>query len=202
MVWGLQALVLEIQSMDFRTGDSKIGAPVEISGVGFHGLLPKLDFFMLAEYFFRIDARAKVQLPWRPTPLLQAVQTGLSKVDTGKYGDKLLGMLSFLGMQVGGNPDGAHAAFKDYAVDAVTARIGVRAHCPAPVTLPSACMCVHRGAYYVPEELSLLNSVNLTLPASDGCACVMNLSFLLTSSSFRSWSMFDAVHLLYVSSHI
>lgn len=130
------------------------GAPkntklIEVSGMGFNGLLPKLDFFMLAEYFFRMDARAQIKVPWRPTPLLSAVRFVLNwskealndlpsswaaygpvkevqkQLGTGKYRDQLLGTLSFLGMQVGGNPDGAHAAFKDYAVDAVTARVGV-----------------------------------------------------------------------------
>ena len=137
VVLSLQALVLEIQSMASKAAGGAAEAPVEVSGVGFHGLLPKLDFFMLAEYFFRIDAKMSVQLPWRPTPLLRAVKAGLSNVNSGKYGDKLLGMLSFLGMQVGGNPDGAHAAFKDYAVDAVTARIGVRALRAAPGNLRS-----------------------------------------------------------------
>ena len=122
--------------MDFKAADSPGGAPVEVSGVGAHGLLPKLDFFMLAEYFFRVEARVPVQLPWRPTPLLSAVKAGLSKVDSGKYGGKLLGMLSFLGMQVGGNPDGAHAAFKDHAVDAVTVRVGVCGY-TSPRRLPS-----------------------------------------------------------------
>lgn len=162
--------MLEIQSMDFRAGDSGAGTVVEVSGVGFHGLLPKLDFFMLAEHFFRIDGRSQIRLPWRMTPLLSAVQAGLSQLDTGKYGDKLLGMLSFLGMQVGGNPDGAHAAFKDYAVDAVTARVGVRTHTHIHASLlPER---VYVLAVFVHLQVLRLGAMNRVVP------CVTSFFFV------------------------
>jgi hypothetical protein len=134
----MQALVVEIQRLEQGNNDTWEG--VELSGVGTQGLLPKLDLWMLPAHFFPLDAGAKVSLPYRRTPLLDTVQAALPRERLDGFRQPLLGMLSFLGMQLGGNPDGAHAAFKGYAVDAVTARLGtvrLSACCRHVATHPS-----------------------------------------------------------------
>lgn len=114
----LQAIVVEAQDTQWQAA--------EVSPVGRQGLLPKLDVVLLVNHFLRTQLGLSAGLPSRKPALLEQVKSLLPPPATSeqkKYVDLLEGTLGFVTLQVGGMPDGAHAAFKDYAVDAVTARL-------------------------------------------------------------------------------
>eukprot|EP00892_Ulva_mutabilis_P006819 jgi/Ulvmu1/4509/UM002_0235.1 len=113
-----QAFVIEAQTTSWQT--------VEVSAMGRQGLLPKLDVVLLINFFLNSQVKLKPKLPQRRPELVERLKALLPKPankQQRQYASLLQGTLSFVAMQVGGRPDGAHAPFKEYAVDAVTARV-------------------------------------------------------------------------------
>lgn len=112
----------------------------EVSLIGRQGLLPKLDVMLLVNHFLRLQLRLNTHLPQHRPALLEQLKAALPPPATKEqqqYLALLEGTVSFVAMQVGGMADGAHAAFKEYAVDAVTARLlPVR-----PWLLLISCLC-------------------------------------------------------------
>lgn len=127
----MQAVVVEAQGAAWYAA--------EVSAVGRQGLLPKLDVVLLVNHFLRGQLRLHTRLPRRRPALLEQLKAALPPPaikQQQRYLALLDGMASFMAMQVGGLPDGAHAAFKEYAVDAVTARmLSVRPQTPLPCHL-------------------------------------------------------------------
>jgi hypothetical protein len=129
---GLQAVVLELSSGDLSS--------VDVSAIGFDGLLPKLDLFMLAEMYFRVCGATHCSDTFLPGPatfheLLEVFSPTLAarsksllgaidKAVPGIQGlaDKLARLCTFVALQASGLPQGAHAAGKPYGVDSVTVR--------------------------------------------------------------------------------
>lgn len=114
----LQAFVVEAQTSSWQTA--------EVSALARQGLLPKLDVVLLVNHFLKSQLKLKPKLPQRRPALIEKVKAVLPRPagkQQRKYASLLQGTLSFVAMQVGGMPDGAHAPFKEYAVDAVTARM-------------------------------------------------------------------------------
>lgn len=121
-----QAIVLEL-----HTGQL---SEFEVSGIGFDGLLPKLDLFMLADFSFRYSGAARITLPGLssfqdllPPKMAAFLQPWMHKLEAAvpgseEYLGKLARLLSFVGRQARGVPDGAHSPCKAFSVDAVTVR--------------------------------------------------------------------------------
>lgn len=127
----------------------------EVSPVGRQGLLPKLDVVLLVNHFLRSQLRLHTRLPQRRLALLEQLKAVLpppADKQQQQYMALLEGTASFVAMQAGGMPDGAHAAFKEYAVDAITARmVSVR-----PQTL-------------LPRQLERLIGSYIRFPSLDSC---------------------------------
>lgn len=139
--------------LELLTGDV---AALEISTIGTDGLLPKLDLYLLIDFYFRRFGRSALSLPgprsprdllppsWEPTvvPWLQAVSRHFPGSEA--YLDKLTALLRFVAQQASGVPDGTHAVCKQWGLDAVTARTRrglVRLHL-APNGTAAAVMCL------------------------------------------------------------
>lgn len=158
-ITSVQAFVVEAQTTSWQTA--------EISALGRQGLLPKLDVVLLVNHFLKTQVRLKPTLPQRRPAMVEQLRSVLPRL-AGKqqqeYASLLQGTLSFVAMQVGGMPDGAHAPFKEYAVDAVTARMlpvcpsvvlaapctGVRSWSLVTTNLPGMCNSGCRTSFFQP----------------------------------------------------
>ncbi|GFR40399.1 hypothetical protein Agub_g951, partial [Astrephomene gubernaculifera] len=163
-----QAVVLEALAGGPAGGGSGRYDTAELLVVGHDGLLPKLDMYWLLRYLLHGQPLAL----WREqqlhspgaTALLRAITRAaelLAPQQTARsYAARLLTALHFAGLQAGGQPAGAHAAFKDVMVDAAGVRLLQRAHgapsSPASASLESSALSLAASLELVLRSLNNL----------------------------------------------